>query len=95
MQVRVGPLDAAEMDGWLRFARRVLCDLRTEPGDMDSRYAASLLMEWCALIDSWNNVLLSHSSDSNHFVWEESLELSGYRTAGLIFEDHEGSRPTP
>ena len=74
MQVRVGPLDAAEMDGWLRFARRVLCDLRTEPGDMDSRYAASLLMEWCALIDSWNNVLLSHSSDSHHFVWEESLE---------------------
>lgn len=74
MQVRLGPLEAAEMDGWLRFARRVLCDLRTEPGDMDSRYAASLLSEWCTLIDSWNHVLINRSPDTDHFVWEDTLE---------------------
>ena len=74
MQVSLGPLDADEMNGWLRFARRVLCDLRTEPGDMDSQFAASLLSEWCAVIDSWNEALINGSSDSNHFVWAQSLE---------------------
>ena len=63
MQVSLGPLDADEMNGWLRFARRVLCDLRTEPGDMDSLFAANLLGEWCAMVDSWNDVLIKGSSD--------------------------------
>lgn len=74
MQVSLGPLDADEMNGWLRFARRVLCDLRTEPGDMDSLFAANLLGEWCAMVDSWNDVLIEGSSDRTHFVWARSLE---------------------
>lgn len=71
VQVHLGPLGAQQMEGWLRFSRRVLCDLRTAPGDMNSRFASSLLAEWCDLTDRWQAAL---SSDGSDFAWSDDLE---------------------
>ena len=75
MLVHIGPVGAAQMDGWLRFSRRVLCDLRTEPGDMGNHFAKNLLAEWNPLMDEWSAVLDDViEAGEGEFVWEGELE---------------------
>ncbi len=71
MLVHLGPVDAPQMEGWLRFARRLMCDLRTEPGDMDSQFAKSLLNDWCDLVDDWAAQL---NLGEKSFSWRGDLE---------------------
>jgi hypothetical protein len=75
MVVHVGPVESKQMEGWLRFARRVLCDLRTEPGDMESRFSQNLLTEWNKLIDQWSATLSTiHKDGEPEFMWRGELE---------------------
>jgi hypothetical protein len=61
------------MDGWLRFTRRVMCDLRTEPGDMAVGGAKTLIASWNHLLDEWH-ADLSDLPPGQDFVWEGMLE---------------------
>lgn len=61
------------MDGWLRFTRRVMCDLRTEPGDMAVSGARTLISSWNKLLDEWHTDL-SELPPGQDFVWEGILE---------------------
>ncbi len=75
MLVHLGPVDSKQMEGWLRFARRLLCDLRTEPGDMSSRLSKSLLTEWNKLIDQWSvSLSIDKQNSSRDFMWRGELE---------------------
>lgn len=74
MLVHLGPVESEQMEGWLRFARRVLCDLRTEPGDMGSSFSQNLLAEWNRLIDQWSLTLSSTRQRDDEFVWRDELE---------------------
>ncbi len=75
MLVHVGPVESKQMEGWLRFARRVVCDLRTAPGDMDSRVSPNLLTEWNKLIDQWSAKLSTNDkSDKTEFMWHGELD---------------------
>ena len=57
MKVRLGPVKSADMAAWLRFSRRITCDLRTDPGDMASDAALSQVREWNRLLDEWSEEL--------------------------------------
>ncbi|NNE96185.1 MAG: hypothetical protein HKN24_09180 [Acidimicrobiales bacterium] len=75
MLVHIGPVGAAQMDGWLRFSRRVLCDLRTEPGDLGRTFAQNLLAEWNKLMDEWAAVLdETMRAGQPDFVWKGDLD---------------------
>ncbi|MFW2380408.1 MAG: hypothetical protein ACN4GZ_01525 [Acidimicrobiales bacterium] len=75
MLVQLGPVESKQMEGWLRFARRVLCDLRTEPGDMGTRFSQNLLTEWNRLIDQWSRTKpLGDETHDNEFIWRGDVE---------------------
>ena len=57
MKVRLGPVKSTDMAAWLRFSRRITCDLRTDPGDMASDAALSQVREWNRLLDEWSEEL--------------------------------------
>ncbi len=69
------------MAGWLAFSRRVMCDLRTEPGDMASDSNFGVVLEWNRLMDEWaaaiaaaapsNSLLPSGESD---VTWEGEFD---------------------
>lgn len=75
MLVHLGPVESKQMDGWLRFARRVLCDLRTEPGDMGGSFTENLFTEWNRLIDQWSLTLsTARRRGEAEFSWRGELE---------------------
>ena len=75
MLVHLGPVESTQMDGWLRFARRLSCELRTEPGDMGSDFSHDTLTEWNLLIDQWTMTLEATGlHDTSQFVWRGELD---------------------
>lgn len=64
MKVRLGPVKATDMAAWLRFSRRITCDLRTDPGDMASDAALGQVREWNRLLDEWSEELQPATSDA-------------------------------
>ncbi len=81
MKVRLGPVKATDMAAWLRFSRRITCDLRTDPGDMASDAALGQVREWNRLLDEWSaelepgrsgNTLLSTGDAS--FNWDGDFD---------------------
>ena len=75
MLVQLGPVDSKQCDGWIRFARRVLCDLRTEPGDLESSFSQNIFTEWNRLIDEWSlRLAASGPRTMGQFIWRGELE---------------------
>lgn len=75
MLIQLGPVDSEQIDGWIRFARRVLCDLRTEPGDLENSFSQNTFTEWNRLIDQWSHTLSASGPGSDGgFIWRGELE---------------------
>lgn len=81
MLVEVGPVPAADVRGWTRFARRVLVEVRTDPGDLAGVATDDLLLPWSRLIDQWATA----AADGESFRWSIRLEseMAEYLLYGL------------
>lgn len=74
----MGPVKANDMAAWLRFSRRITCDLRTDPGDMASDAAMGQVREWNRLLDEWSEALIpGRSGDQRHPAGDASFNWDG------------------
>lgn len=71
--VQLGPVNPSDVDGWLRFTRRVMCDLRTQPAGMATENSRSLITEWNHLIDEWD-AALADTEPGEDFVWRGTID---------------------
>lgn len=71
--IQLGPVQASDVDGWLRFTRRVISDLRTQPGGLPTDDARMRVAEWSSLIDEWDAALAETEPDED-FVWRGSID---------------------
>lgn len=83
MLVELGPVGADEAQAWTRFARRMLCELRTNPADLASVAGEDWLRQWSTLVDQWASV--ASAAEGQSFRWSESIdcEQAEYMLHGL------------
>lgn len=55
MELEVGPVSAAEADSWIKFARRILVELKTAP-PVDDLPASGVVELWSQTIDTWSDI---------------------------------------
>jgi hypothetical protein len=81
MLVELGPVAAADVQRWTRFARRLIIELRVEPGDLAGIATDDLLDQWSAIIDDWAET----AAASETFRWSRLLdtELGEFLLHGL------------
>ena len=77
MKVRLGPVKSTDMAAWLRFSRRITCDLRTDPGDMASDAALGQVREWNRLLDEWSEELEPGRSGDRSFSGDATFNWDG------------------
>lgn len=72
---------AADVRSWTRFARRVVTEIRTDPGQLGGIVSDDLLDQWSALIDRW----FDRSDGDTDFRWSETLdcEMAEFLLHGL------------
>ena len=82
MHLELGPLAAGDVQQWSRFARRVVCELRTDPADLEGVATADLLGGWTEMIDRWEHDAAMGASD---FRWsgDVDVERAEYLLHGL------------
>jgi hypothetical protein len=54
MQVELGPVAITDMQAWLRFARRLITELRTDPDELAGIATDDFLSQWSTLIEEWD-----------------------------------------
>lgn len=83
MLLELGPVDAGEVQQWVRFARRMVCELRVDPADLDGVATPDFLDECTRLISSWEQTIVL---DGAQFRWSEPLdcEFAEYLLHGLV-----------
>jgi hypothetical protein len=81
MLVELGPFAADDVQSWARFARRLIIELRVDPGDLDGVATDDLLDQWSTLIDDWAEAAASGDT----FRWSHVLdtELGEFLLHGL------------
>lgn len=82
MLLELGPLDAAAMQRWSRVARRLLLELRVDPGDLDGVIDLDFLDTWARLIDQWE-ATAREPSPSFHWAGQLECEMAEYLIHGL------------
>ncbi|MDH3683257.1 MAG: hypothetical protein OEV40_25310 [Acidimicrobiia bacterium] len=70
MLVELGPVAAGDVQRWTKFARRVIVELRVDPGDLEGVATEDLLKQWSQLIDEWASI----ASESEEFRWSKALD---------------------
>ena len=68
MYVEIGPVGAGDVQEWARMARRVSCELRANPADLEGLATPDLLQAWETMVDRWSH----HAA-----LGEESFRWSG------------------
>ncbi len=71
MLVELGPVAAADVQSWTRFARRVITELRVDPGDLEGVATEDVLGQWSRLIDQWSTL---STAGPEMFRWSENLD---------------------
>ncbi len=81
MLLELGPTDIDAANGWMRFARRVLCELRMTPERFGGVASDAFLSSWADLIDQW-----STRSSGEIFRWTAEIDddLAAYLIAGWL-----------
>ncbi len=81
MLVELGPVAATDVQGWARFARRVIVELRVKPGDLEGIATDDLLGQWSKLVDEWSDT----AAGTDTFRWSRTLdtELGEFLLHGL------------
>lgn len=70
MLVELGPVAAAGVLDWTRFARRMIAELRVDPGDLEGVATEDLLAQWSQLIDDW----ATRAGESETFRWSMPID---------------------
>jgi hypothetical protein len=73
MVVEIGPCPAAEADGWTKFARRMIIELKSDPG-LVSQVSPDLIDLWSEYIDRWAAQAAAADAADEPFRWSESME---------------------
>ena len=73
MLVELGPVAPAEVQGWSRFARRLITELRTDPHELQGIATDDLLCQWSTLIDQWAAVAGEAPVDGS-FRWSQPID---------------------
>lgn len=55
MQVELGPVDADDVQSWVKFSRRVIAELHVDRGDLHGVVDGDALRRWSRLIDEWSD----------------------------------------
>ncbi|MEM7339215.1 MAG: hypothetical protein AAF467_11235 [Actinomycetota bacterium] len=72
MLVELGPVGADEAQAWTRFARRMLCELRTNPSELASVASEDWLRQWSSMIDTWATA--ATTAGDGTFRWSEAID---------------------
>lgn len=54
MRLELGPVPAGDVATWCRLARRLSCELRVHPGELEGIATQDLLDGWSQLIEAWD-----------------------------------------
>ncbi len=68
MVLEVGPCPVDEVTGWVRFARRILVELKTTP-DRERPIAVDLIELWARTLDMWSVAATEASAAQEQFRW--------------------------
>ncbi len=82
MQLELGPVATGDVSDWVRFARRLICQMRVDPADLAGIASPDLLSAWSVMVDR----LDEHADLSQDvFRWSEPIdvELAEYLLHGL------------
>lgn len=71
MLVELGPVAAADVQSWTRFARRIVTELRTDPEDLAGIACEDFLTQWSSLIDEWS----AAATPKDTFRWSQSIDV--------------------
>ena len=88
MLLQVGPIPTDDINQWTRTARRILCELRVHPGDLDGVVTDDLLDGWSSLVDAWSTTAAECEPDQ--FCWFDDVdnEQAEYLLHGLDIALH-------
>ena len=83
MLLELGPVEPADVQQWVRFARRMVCELRLDPADLTGVATPDFLDECTRLMGSWEQTIVLEGAS---FRWSEPLdcEFAEYLLHGLV-----------
>ncbi len=73
MLLELGPCPATEADGWTRFARRLIIELRSDPEAM-SQVSPDMVDLWGTYIDRWSDRAAKAEAEGTPFRWSEQID---------------------
>ncbi|MDH3303208.1 MAG: hypothetical protein OES24_22115 [Acidimicrobiia bacterium] len=73
MLVELGPCPAVEAEGWTKFARRLIIELRSDPEAM-SRVSPDMVDLWGVYIDRWSAKAAEAESSGDPFRWSGQID---------------------
>ncbi len=73
MVVDLGPSPAEDAMAWSKFARRVMVELRSDPGN-DRWVADDLVSMWSTTVDGWLDEAVRCQDQQRPFRWSEEME---------------------
>lgn len=71
MLLELGPVAAADVQQWARFVRRMICELRVDPADLDGVATSDFLDQCTKMIDVWER---DAALGSGEFRWSAAIE---------------------
>lgn len=71
MRLELGPVAAGDVQQWARFARRMVCELRVDPRDLEGVATTDFLDQCAQLIDVWERDAALGEAD---FRWSSPIE---------------------
>lgn len=82
MMLELGPVDSGLVQGWTKFARRLLCELRVDPADLAGVATPDFLDRCNASLDRWEEGATLADAE---FRWSQPIEpeLAEYMLHGL------------
>ncbi len=82
MHLELGPVGAGDVQQWARLSRRVACELRSNPADLEGVATSDLIDAWAVMIDRWGH---DAALGDETFRWSADLdvELGEYLLYGL------------
>lgn len=81
MLVELGPTDIDAATGWMRFARRVLCELRMTPERFGGVATETFMEHWSDLIDQWS---IAAKGDTFRWTGDIDDDIVAYLVAGWL-----------
>lgn len=71
MLLELGPVGAGDVQQWARFVRRMICELRVDPADLDGVATPDFLDQCTKMIDVWER---DAALGGPEFRWSDTIE---------------------